>query len=105
MLLVRPPWSHQQCMQWDTVYPSSTTPAPRVSRVPDLIPEKSVKSAGPGTRMKSAGPGTRNNRLVNAAPPEAVAPLEALLPLAPYLVDVRLDKAVQRRRLGAARAV
>lgn len=43
--------------------------------------------------------------LVDAAPPEAVAPLEALFPLAAHLVNLRLDKAVQRRRLGATRAI
>ena len=42
---------------------------------------------------------------VHEAPPETVAPLEALRPLPLDLLVVGLDEPVQRRRLGAARAV
>ena len=45
------------------------------------------------------------DRLAHAAPPETVAPLEALLPLVMHVGVVSLDKAVERRRLGDARTV
>jgi hypothetical protein len=43
--------------------------------------------------------------LVQECPPEAVPPLEALLPLVAHVVVDRLDGAVERRRAGLARAV
>jgi hypothetical protein len=43
--------------------------------------------------------------LVQESPPEAVAPLEALLPLVAHVVVDRLDETVQRRRVRLPRAV
>jgi hypothetical protein len=45
------------------------------------------------------------NSLVREGAPEAIVALVPLLPLVPYVSAVRLDKTIQRRRLGVARAV